>query len=482
MIDLRPVGYVIGLMILGLGAFMIAPAIVDATALNPDWRGFVVSSILTLLVGGALTLGCSTGRRGGLTIEQAFLLTVLSWVALPLFGALPFVLGDYGASGVDALFESVSGITTTGATIIVDLNEIPPGILLWRALLQWMGGVGIVIFAMIFLPTLQVGGMQLFRSEAFDTAGKILPRATEISISIFTIYLGLTLACALVYGLCGQNAFDALCHAMTTLATGGLANYNGSFGELSPASQYAAVVFMILAGLPFVRYVQLVRGDAEPLWRDSQIRTFFAVIAAVVVILSLVRFQAAETTSEESFRQSLFNTVSLITGTGYTNASYDAWGPFAVSILFLIGLIGGCAGSTCCSVKIFRYQVLAAIVVTEMRRVRRPNAIFTARYEGRPLKPDVVTSVLTFFFMFIASLAVLTLVLTYVGLDAQTALSAAASALANIGPGFGPIVGPDGNYASLPDSAKFALIVGMLLGRLELLSVLILFTPNFWLR
>ncbi len=483
MIDLRPVGYVIGLMVLSLGGFMMLPALVDAVAFNPDWRAFLVSAVLTLLVGGALTLGCSTGpRRGGLTLEQAFLLTVFAWVALPVFGALPFMLGDPGVSAVDAIFEAVSGVTTTGATVITGLDAAPPGILLWRALLQWIGGIGIVVFAMVFLPALQVGGMQLFRSEAFETSGKILPRATEIAVSIFSIYLGLTGACALAYGLAGQSAFDAVCHAMTTIATGGFANYDSSFAALSAASQYAAVVFILLSSLPFVRYVQLAKGDAQPFFYDPQIRTFLAITGVLVAVLTLVRLGMPGTTAEQGFREALFNGVSLISGTGYASAAYDGWGAFAVSMLFIAGLIGGCAGSTCCSVKVFRYQVLAAIVGAELRRVRRPNGVFTPRYDGRPLKPDVVSSVLAFFFLFAVSLAALTATLTWIGLDAETALSGAASALGNIGPGMGPIIGPTGTYQTLPDSAKLVLVVGMLLGRLELLSVLVLFTPSFWRR
>ncbi|MEM1419925.1 MAG: TrkH family potassium uptake protein [Pseudomonadota bacterium] len=482
MIDLRPVGYVIGLMVLALGGFMIVPGILDAIASNPDWRAFGVSAVFTLLVGGALTLGCSTGRSAALTIEQAFLLTVLAWVALPVFGALPFMLGEPNSRAVDALFEAVSGITTTGSTIYIGLDDMPPGILLWRALLQWIGGIGIVVFAMVFLPTLQVGGMQLFKSESFDTFGKILPRATEIASSIFSIYLGLTLACALIYASFGMSAFDALCHAMTTIATGGFANYDSSFAGYGPAIQYASVIFMLLASLPFVRYVQLVNGAHQPLLKDAQIRAFLITAFVIMLALTIYRLQTVEGDVERHVRESLFNGVSILTGTGYASADYGLWGAFPVAVFFMIGLIGGCAGSTSCSVKIFRYQILAATVSAELFRVRRPHGVFRPRYEGRPIRPDVISSVLTFFFVFVATLALMTILLTWIGLDSITALSGAATALANVGPGLGPEIGPAGNFAGLPDEAKYVLIVGMLLGRLELLSVLVLLTPSFWRR
>lgn len=483
MIDFRPVGYVIGLMVLALGAAMLAPAMLDALYHSPDWRAFLAASTLTCIVGGALTLGCMRGRRAGLSIEQAFLLTVLAWVGLPLFGALPFMLGEPDASLVDAVFEAVSGLTTTGSTIFSSLHDMPPGILLWRALLQWIGGIGIVVFAMVFLPNLQVGGMQLFKSESFDTFGKILPRATEIASSIFSIYFILTGLCAVAYSAFGMRAFDAICHAMTTIATGGFANYDTSMAGFTPGAQYVAVFFMLAASLPFVRYVQLVNGTARPLFFDPQIRAFFVITAVAVALLTSVRVALSEQDPLElEFREALFNGVSILTGTGYATADYSKWGHFAISTFFILGLIGGCAGSTCCSVKVFRYQVLAAVLIAELRRVRRPHGVFTPRYDGRPLRPDVVTSVLTFLFVFLMALGLLTAGLTWVGLDPLTAFSGAATALANVGPGLGAEIGPTGNFMNLPDSAKIMLMLGMLLGRLELLSVLVLFTPSFWRR
>ncbi|MEL6978790.1 MAG: TrkH family potassium uptake protein [Pseudomonadota bacterium] len=482
MMDLRPVGYVVGLFVLAIGALMLPPAFIDGVSGDPGWRAFAVSFILTALVGGALTLGCQSGRQERLQVDQALLLVVSAWVAVPLFGALPFMLGETGEPMINAIFEAVSGLTTTGSTVMQRLETLPAGLLLWRALLQWIGGIGIVVFAIAFLPGLRIGGMQLFRSEGFDAEGSSLGKARDIAASVFSIYLALTLAAALVYGACGMDAFDAVCHAFTTIATGGFANHDGSFAIFTPSAQYACVGFMILASLPFLRYLDLVRGDGEKLLADPQIRAFLCIAAAVWIALLLDRLAADPRDSEIVFRETLFNSVSILTGTGYATTNYAAWGAFAVTVFFVIGLIGGCAGSTCCSVKVFRYQILGAVAFAELQRVRRPNGIFAPRFGGKRVSADVVTSVVVFFFVFVASLAVIAVALAATGLDLETSISGAATALANVGPGLGETIGPVGDFRSLSWEAKAILIFAMLLGRLELLSVLVLATPGFWRR
>ncbi|MEO1291443.1 MAG: TrkH family potassium uptake protein [Pseudomonadota bacterium] len=482
MIDLRPVGYAVGLMVFALGAMMMAPVIVDVAAGDPDWRAFVLSGVITSLVGGAVTLACLRGRGAVLSIEHAFLLTVVAWVALPVFGALPFMMGAPNLRFVDALFEAVSGMTTTGSTIFLNLNQQPPGILLWRALLQWIGGIGIVVFAMIFLPVLSVGGMQLFRLESSDPSEKLFPRVGQLAASLGSIYLGLTLLCAVVYAMLGMTGFDAICHAMTTIATGGFANYDASFEAFPPAVQYAAVVFMLAAALPFIRYIQLASGGKMNLLGDPQVRAFLIVACGVCALLVTAQLAAAEDPSEQTFRSAVFNGVSILTGTGYANANYALWGSFSIAVIFIAGLIGGCAGSTSCSIKVFRYQVLLSLAAVELKRMRHPNGVFSLRYAGRPLRQDVAQSVTIFFFVFFLSLGILTVLLASTGLDALTSVSGAATALANVGPGLGNTIGPRGNFAPLNDTAKYLLVFGMLLGRLELLSVLVLFTPTFWRR
>ena len=480
MIDLRPVGYVIGLMVTALGLAMFLPMMVDIAEGRGHWSVFAESGILTVLIGGLVALACRNGVREGLTIQQTFLLTTGVWVALPIFGALPFVLGETEARIVDAVFEAMSGLTTTGSTVFSGLDEMPKGLLLWRGLMQWLGGIGIIVVAMVFLPELRVGGMQIFRSEGFDTFGKILPRATEISSRISVIYLSLTLVCIMCYVLTGMDAFDATVHAMTTVATGGFANYDASFGAFGAATEYVAVGFMMVAALPFVRFVQITAGTAQPLLTDPQVRGFFLTTFSLVTLLAVWQFLQQDTLSEPVFRKVLFNTVSILTGTGYASEDYMLWGAFPVALLFFTGLIGGCAGSTSCSIKIFRYQLLFASIGAQLRRIRSPNGIFTPRYQGRTISDDVLNSVMSFFVFFVVTLGVISVALGMTGLDLTTSVSGAAAALANIGPGLGDIIGPAGNFASLNDTAKWLLAVAMLIGRLELLAVYANFTVTFW--
>jgi trk system potassium uptake protein TrkH len=381
---------------------------------------------------------------------------------------------------VDAYFEAMSGLTTTGATVFTGLDGLPVGVNLWRGLLQWFGGIGIIVVAMVFLPELRVGGMQIFRSEAFDTMGKILPRATEIAARISVIYLALTVACGMTYAALGMPAFDALMHALTTISTGGFSNRDASFGAYKGALEYAAVLFMILASLPFVRYIQLVAGSAQPLYRDSQIRAYLATVALIVLMLALWRSLSAGALPETSLREALFNVTSIISGTGYASANYQLWGGVAVVTFFFVGLIGGCAGSTSCSIKVFRYQLFFASVSTQVKRLYAPHGIFEPRYEGRPVSEEVLSSVMAFFVLFFVALGTIAVLLGLTGLDVVTSVSGAAAALGNIGPGLGDTIGPAGNYAGLNDTAKWILSAAMFLGRLELIAVLVLFTTAFW--
>lgn len=482
MFDLRPVGYLLGILVAILGGTALIPATVAFALGESETAPFVLSAFLCISIGAMVALACTGQQRERLNIQQVFLLTTTVWLVLPLFGALPFWLGAPGADYLDAFFEAMSGMTTTGATVFIGLDDMPRATLLWRGMLQWFGGVGIVVVAMALLPALRVGGMQIFRTEGFDTMGKILPRATEISISISYIYVGLTMACFLGYAFAGMSGFDALVHALTTIATGGYANSDMSFGAYQGAPEYVAVIFMILASLPFVRYVQLVNGSAAPLWRDSQIRLFFKLVFGVVLILSIYRVMSRGEFGEAALREALFNVTSIITGTGYASADYQLWGPFAVALFFFIGLIGGCAGSTCCSVKVFRYQLLFAAIATQIRQIHSPNGLFITRYEGRAIGFDVFSSVISFFAMFLGMLFLFALMLAMTGADFVTALSGAAAALANIGPGLGDQIGPAGNYASQTDAAKLVLMAAMIIGRLEILSIFVIFTAGFWRR
>ncbi|MCF6272073.1 MAG: TrkH family potassium uptake protein [Rhodobacteraceae bacterium] len=480
MFDFRPVGYVIGLLLVALGATMLIPWAVDIAWDTGGGGTFAVSAAITILFGGSLALASANSRTPGLNLQQAFLLTVMSWLALPVFAALPFWFGAPQATYTDAFFEAMSGMTTTGSTVFSNLDELPMGTLLWRGMMQWFGGVGIIVVAMAFLPTLKVGGMQLFRSEGFDTLGKVLPRAGEIAGSISIIYLVLTVACILAYTLVGMEFFDALVLSLTTISTGGFTNTDASFGAFQGAPEYVASMFMLLASLPFIRYVQMMRGSSQPLFRDSQVRAFLVTALSLILLMTFYRMLYNGEGSEESFREALFNVTSILSGTGYISVDYQLWGPFPVVLFFMLGLVGGCAGSTCCSIKIFRFQLLFISIKQQIKRIHSPHGIFAARYAGRPVGDDVMSSVMAFFVMFMLTLGVLSVILTLLGLDFITAVSGAATALANVGPGLGPEIGPSGNFGGLSDPVKWVLSAAMLLGRLELISVYILFTVGFW--
>ncbi|MBU0860628.1 TrkH family potassium uptake protein [Loktanella salsilacus] len=480
MIDLRPVGYVIGLLVATLGLTMLPSFMADLLAGNGHWPVFLESAIITSLTGTLLAMSCANGVTAGLTVRQTFLLTSTIWITLPLFGAIPFIIGATNCDFTDAYFEAMSGLTTTGATVLGGLEALPEGIKLWRGTLQWLGGIGIIVVAMVFLPELRVGGMQIFRSESFDTMGKILPRAGQIASRISVIYVGLTLACALTYSALGMPTFDAVVHAMTTLSTGGMANTDSSFGIYGAGIHYVGAFFMFSAALPFVRYVQLLGGSAKPLMRDSQVRTFFWIIMVCVLMITAWVWGREGQVTELAFREALFNVVSIISGTGYASADYMAWGTFPVVMFFFIGLIGGCAGSTACSIKVFRYQLLFASLKAQIRQIHSPHGVFIPRYEGRPVGQDVLNSVMAMFVLYILLVGIFSVLLGLTGLDFITSVSGAATALANVGPGLGTEIGPAGNFVGLNDTAKWLLAAAMWIGRLEIMVVLVIMTRRFW--
>jgi trk system potassium uptake protein TrkH len=482
MFDIRPVGYVIGLLVATLGATMLLPLGMDISLRNGHWPIFAESAIITVLTGGMVALACHNGVGQGLTLRQTFLLTTLVWAALPIFGAIPFMIGETKASFTDAYFEAMSGLTTTGSTTFSGLDALPEGLLLWRSLLQWLGGIGIIVVAMVFLPELRVGGMQIFRSEAFDTMGKILPRAAEIASQITWIYLGLTVIATLGYLVLGMGPFDAVNHALTSISTGGFSTHDTSFGGFQGAPEYFASIIMLVASMPFVRYIQLISGRAEPLFRDSQIRAYLGFVSAVSVVLALFQVFYDNEPFEPSLREALFNATSIISGTGYASVDYQEWGSFAMVVIFFAGLVGGCAGSTACSVKIFRYQLLFASIRQLVRLLHSPRGVFMTRYQGRPVGQDVLNSVMSFFVLFTVSLGVLSVALAMTGLDFTTSVSGAATALGNIGPGLGEMIGPSGNFEEVNVTAKWLLSAAMLAGRLELMAVYALFTVAFWRR
>jgi trk system potassium uptake protein len=481
MSDNRTIFFIIGLLLAAVSGGMLLPATINATSGHSDWQVFIGCSLVTGFIAGALIL-TNRGKLPPLSVKQAFTLTSLSWLALTGFAALPFAFGELDMSYTDAFFEAMSGLTTTGATVITNLDGAPPGILLWRALLQWFGGIGIIVMAISVLPMLNIGGMQLFRLESSDTSEKILPRTAQIAGSITRLYFGITLACMLSYLAAGMEVFDAIAHAMTTIATGGFSTRNDSLGAFGAPVAMVAIFFMLVSAVPFVAYLQLVNRKFDKFVRDEQIRTFFLLALAAAGMMWIYQLAMTGDNAGAALLSAAFNTTSILTGTGYATADYSAWGPFAISMFFILTFIGGCAGSTACGLKIFRLQVVVKAGWRYIRQLTRPNGVFVIRYNGRLLDDEVANSVVAFVLIFILTFSAVATSLSLMGLDPLTALSAAAAAIANVGPGLGPEIGPSGTYAGLPNQAKWVLAFGMLLGRLEFLTVLVLFAPSFWRR
>lgn len=480
MIDFRPIFFVCGILLATLAVVMAIPAIADAAVGSGDWQVFALSALLTLFVGGLLIL-MNRAPSAPLSIRQAFLLTAVGWVVVAAFGALPFAFSDLRLSYTDAFFEAMSGITTTGSTVIAGLDNLPPGILLWRALLQWLGGIGIVLVAVTVLPMLRIGGMQLFKVEAFDRPETVLPRAAQIATGIALTYIVLTILFAGALWGAGMTPFDAAAHAMTGIATGGFSTKSASIGFFnSTLIDWIMVAGMIAGSLPFVYYLPLWRGRWRPLITDSQVRAFFRTALFGVLAVTIWLWLVDHVAPVEALTETTFNVVSMMTGTGFTIGNFDSWGGLPMVILFFIMFVGGCAGSTTSGIKIFRFQVAYASAKVQIARLMQPNGVFLPHYNRRPISEAVALSVIGFFFLFFIVFSIEALILGLLGLDFVTAISGAATTIANVGPGLGNVIGPAGNFAGLPDAAKWVLAAGMLLGRLELFTVLILFLPSFW--
>ena len=480
MIEYRPVLFFLGILLSGLAAAMVVPALVDGAFGSPDWQAFAAAAALTLFVGIAFML-LSRGGWTSIPVRDGFVLTTAAWVLSAAFGALPFLLSDLDLSYTDAFFEAMSGITTTGSTVLSGLDEAPRGILLWRSLLQWLGGIGFIVMAIAVLPILQVGGMHLFRTEFADPSGKVLPRVGQLATGIGSIYLGATIACMIAMWMAGMSAFEATAHAMTTIATGGFSTSDQSVGHFASAPiEWIATVFMIVGSLPFLLLWGALRGKALGLLRDTQVQWFFGIVAASVVAIAMWQWLASGHPLSQAIRESAFNVTSIITGTGYASADYWQWGTFPAAAFLFFMFIGGCAGSTSCSVKVFRYQILYQALIVQMVRLMRPHGVAVPQYNGRPIPESVTDSVFAFFFLFLLLFALLAFGLAALGLDFVTAISSAATAIANVGPGLGDVVGPSGTFASIPDAGKWLMAAGMLLGRLEIFTVLVLLSPSFW--
>jgi trk system potassium uptake protein TrkH len=477
MSNYKTVFFTLGILQIILGASMFVPIIVQFIYSEID-SSFFGASIVTIVFG-ALFFLTNIDHDRKVNLQQAFLLTALSWLSVAVFGSLPFIFSSMEMSITDAFFESMSGITTTGSTIISNLENAPKGILLWRAILQWLGGIGIIVMAITLMPIMNVGGMQLFKISSNDSSEKILPKSKEIALRLIYIYSALTAVCAISYWVFGMGKFDSLTHSMTTIATGGFSNYNQSIGYFNSIYiEISSMIFIILGSIPFIAYIKFLNGNKKIFTSDAQIKSFLKIIILSVIILS---FYLVLTNNENySFRSIFFNTISILTGTGYVNAEFDSWGSFPITIFLALMFIGGCAGSTTCGVKIFRIQILYLFILNQLKKIIYPKGVFLIKYDQNSVDEKFIASIISFIFFYFVIFFILAALLSLTGLDFITALSGAATSISNVGPGLGPIIGPNGDFSSLPDISKWVLSVGMILGRLELFAILVLFLPSFW--
>ncbi len=480
--NLQIVFYTLGILLLTLGVALLIPFLVDLASSHENAGAFGWSAVVALFAGGGLCIS-NQGFTGKLALRQAFVLTLSGWLCVALFAALPLYFSDLELSLTNAFFESISGVTTTGATILTqaDIDNSSEGILLWRALMQWIGGVGVIAYTMILLPILRVGGMQIFHLETAGSSEKATPRAREAALRIVEVYLGISVLCIFVYYALGMSGFDAIAHAMTSVSTGGFSTHGNSFAYFEGyALHIAAALFMLAGGLPFILYLNFIYQGKFQFFSDYQVKTYAFIFLLIVVVLTTHLSYTGQYGVLEAFRLAFFNVASILSTTGYVSTDYALWGPFAVAIFFFLIYCGACAGSTSGGLKMLRINIAFKALNRHLKTLIYPSGVFSAVYQGRPLKSDIINAVMGFLFLYVACNVVLTIALSLTGLDFMTSISGAGAAMANVGPGMGDVIGPGGNYASLNAPAKWFLCAGMILGRLELMSVLVLLSPSFW--
>ncbi len=476
----KTVFFIIGILLVVLGVSMIGPYVLQIIY-KEESHSFLSSSFVTIFFGVMFIL-TNIEKEYKLNLQQTFLFSTLAWLMMAIFGCLPFVLSPKVFTLSEAFFESMSGITTTGATIITNLDSTPKSILLWRAIMQWLGGIGIVVMAITILPLLKVGGMQLFKMEGPDTTEKILPRTIEIATIIISTYFILTILCAFFYWFFGMSIFDSISHSMTTIATGGFSTHNDSIGFFKNSNiEIVASIFIILGSIPFISYLKFAQGNRKIFFEDVQIKgLIYLLLISIFIMFSYLLFISHESNIFDKFRISSFNVVSILSGTGYVTNDFGLWGKFSLIFFLFLMFIGGCAGSTACGIKIFRLQMLFLFLKNQIKKIIYPNSIIVVKYNNQKISDNFINSVIIFIFSFLFIFLILAMLLSISGLDFITAISGAASAISNVGPGLGDVIGPNGNYKLIPDISKWILAFGMLLGRLELFAVLVLFFPSFW--
>lgn len=476
----RAAAYVASIFAIYVAAAMLVPAFVDIYYGNDDWSVFLTSALTTGGLALASALATHT-REPVLSTRFAFLVVTVLWATVGLVGAVPFYASSLRLDFASSVFESVSAITTTGSTVISGLDSAPPGILMWRSVLQWIGGIGVIALGLFLLPILKVGGFSYLRIESSDIEDKPFSRLTTLSQALLAVYFGLTVLCAVAYVAAGMGLFDAINHAMTTIATGGFSTHDASIGHYEGyAIRWVGTVFMLLSALPFsILILMMVRGRLDAV-RDPQIRLFMTYVGIFVFLAALERTLGAHVPFGEALTAAAFNFVSIITTAGFASEDYTLWGPLAVTLAFLATFVGGCSGSTAGGIKAYRFLIMGRMILNGLHMLVYPNAIKSVPYGNRIVDAQMQRSVTLFIFAFLFVWALASALLAAGGLEITTSITASLTALTNVGPGLGPIIGPAGNFAPLSDYAKWILTVTMLLGRLEILAVLVLLLPSFW--
>ena len=479
MSNYKTVFFTLGILLIILGIAMIVPLVFQLIYKELD-STFVVSGIITITFGVLFFLS-NIDHLKSINTQQAFLLTALSWLSIAVFGSLPFFFSELNLSITDSFFESMSGITTTGATILSNIENSPKGILIWRAMLQWLGGIGVILMAITLMPIMNIGGMQLLKISSYDTSEKILPKSKQISLRLIMVYLFLTLFCAIFYKIFGMNFFDSITHSMTTIATGGFSNYDQSIGYFNnPYIEIISILFILLGSIPFILYIKFISDDKKIIFKDEQVKLFFKLSLFSILILFFYLIIFNKDISQVHIRSVIFNVVSILTGTGYVTKEFDQWGNFPLIFFLILMFIGGCAGSTTCGIKVFRVHILYYFIRNQLLKIIYPRAIINLKYNNNKVEDKLIASIISFIYLYILIFFVLASLLTLTGLDFITSISGAASSLSNVGPGLGNEIGPNSNYSGIPDQSKWLLSVGMILGRLEIFAILIIFLPSFW--
>ena len=480
MFNLKPIALVSGTVICAVGFFLFIPLITEIIYKTESWQSYAVPILLYLIIGGSLVI---TNKNVDLKIslKEGFIITVLSWLLITFLCAVPFLYTEVNLGVVDALFESMSGVTTTGATTLSNIDSLPKGILIWRAFLQWLGGIGIVVIALFILPFLRIGGMQLFHLEGDDPYDKSLPKISSVIKKIFIIYFTLTIILTFLYYIFGMDLFDAISHSFTTISTGGFSNHDNSFAFFDNNKiLIIAIFFMILGSLPFLVLVQTSTKNLFIIFKDHQVRAFILLLIIAIIIIFYFANYFIDGNYLDKIITVSFNTISIISGTGYVSDNFENWGNYASVLFLMLMFIGGCAGSTTGGLKVFRFQILFKYINLHFKKMMKPHSIIASQFNGKKINETTYESVMSFFFLYIVTFFLSALLLSFSGLDFITCISASASTISNVGPGLGTIIGPDGNYGILDGYSKLVLIVTMFLGRLELLTILILLLPSFW--